>query len=346
MTGIWESRDVGYIEEVCRALVRIPVIKQTQIAHLLGTRRQQAIRLVNHSYDTLLRFSYNPMKHGSERYNGGQGMRCFIRLSSDATREWSEREGIIPRMALRGNQIIRYLVSMDVLIALRRANLIYNDWDVSLPQEQNSPFHVVLRHLESGYKLGIYLLPQKYTEEKARKKLSVIHGTLRQVDQRATVDDALYLIPREFYADALKMILKLNLATPTTYLLPIESFIERPRYYLWAIRLGEKWYLEQLLKVLQPMQVLTCPVPYGYALLVKLDDRIYRFIDSYVAGDIGRLRSWLNSTNSIGYHVPNTSSIAVASVFVLDDAMQAALSKLSQGSRNAGITQFIRWPED
>lgn len=346
MPGIWEKRDIAHTEEVCKALVRIPVIKHGQIAQLVGIREEQAFRLVRHAYDSLARREYVKEKHRSGRYNGGRGMRYYVRLTRDAAREWGEREGIQPRNIVRSIDLIRYIATMDILVALRTSGLLYDEWDMTLPQEEGTPFHTLLRHKQSGYQLGVYLLPHKYVGDTARKKLAVIRGTIRQVDQKAKVDGVLYLIPRAYYSEALRMVLKLDLISKSSFLLPLESFLERPRYYLWGIRLGEKWYMEQLLEAFQPQEILPRPLQFNYAVLAKFDERVYRFLDTYVAGDIERLRFWIKSSHTTAFQIPGTGSAAAASVYVYDNTVQKALVAASQDGKKNSVTAFLPWPID
>jgi len=343
MPGKWELRDNAHTAEVCRALVRVPVIKHVQIAKLVGIREEQAFRLVHHAYHELIRRPYRQEKHRSTRYTGTQGLRSYVQLTREAAAVWGEHENITPRIHLRSNDLIRYLATMNVLVELKTAGVLYDEWDMNLPQEEGTPFHAVLTHQESGYRLGLYFLPEKYGGDKRNKKLSVLRGIVRKVDQKATVDGVLYLVPRVHYADALRVFLKLDLASHSSFLLPTESFTENPRHFLWAIRVSEAWHLSELLRVLKPVEQLPRPVQYNFATLVKFEDDRYRLIDTYVAGDVRRIRDWLYDTRFLGMTVPETGKVASAQVFVFDDWIHDVLSGFAAQLGALAATEFYRW---
>lgn len=346
----WEARSEERADEVSRALVRMGVMTHGQLTRLLGINPKSERDLIRRWWD---RFEeqHNVAKWvASSRYSvpGNRVMR-LVRLTDAALTEWAEREGIRrARNRVKPSMLAQTINMGEVLIALRRDGALYDEWDMMLPQDGDEGLHAwLVKQDDPDYRMGLFLLPTRLTREEQGKKGLIYHGVIRRVIQNTKIRDTLFLVPRKYYAVALRLLSYIEQVGGELYVLPFESFLENPGWYLDSLYRGESQQRASLIDVLRPVRKLNMPLQYQFAALVQLQDGRYRMIDTYTSGDVKRVQNWLRFM--LGYQVPNTGQVAGADVYVFDETMreglEAVLRMKSKKQFDVSMVEVHGWPE-
>ncbi|MCF8567674.1 hypothetical protein LLE49_23420 [Alicyclobacillus tolerans] len=337
----WEEKTNLRADEVCKALVRMPLMTYVQIARLLSISPQQARNLVKHAWDRLCEQPYHSKHRSSKFVVGSHRLKVMVKLTEEAQKMWSEQERIISRSQVRPKDIDRVLSVMDILVELRWKGVLYDKWDMMLPQTTSEGLHAWLVRSD-GYKMGMYLLPTRYDEIEFAKRAVILRGIIRRVTQHIGVSDTLFLVPTQQYENTLRIMTKLKNDGQSLFLLPLEVFLTDPEWYLNAIADRERHGIQALWPLLDIQDTFTFTAQYQYAALCKFGPRLYRFIDVYSNGSIDRVRAWQSAENAFAYQIPGTGEAATAWVYVYDQTMAEALVKII-GERDI-ITEFYPWP--
>lgn len=337
----WEEQTNLRADEVCRALVRMPLMTYVQIARLLSISPQQARNLVTHAWDRLYEQPYHT-KYRSPRFTvGSHRLKVMVKLTEEAMISWSKQEGIVSRNQVRSKDIDRVLSISNILVELRLKGVIYDKWDMMLPQTTNEGLHAWLVR-KDGYKMGMYLLPTRYDQIENAKRAVILRGIIRRVTQHIGVTDTLFLVPAEQYESTLRIMANLKSDGQALFLLPLEPLLTEPEWFLNAIADREKQGMEALWPLLDVQETLPFTAQYQYAELCKFGPRLYRFIDVYSNGSVDRVRAWLSADNAFAYQVPGTGEAAKAWVYAFHPVMAEALVKVI-GERES-ITEVYPWP--
>lgn len=348
----WRTQAKVRADEVGRALIRMGYATNGQLARLLNIDVKQMQRLVSREWNLFSVQRKLPIGIAGGRYIIlGNRVPTLIQLSSTAVREWAEQEGLRKfQTVIRMDRVPQRLNMMELLIRLRHRGLLYETWDMMLPQDEREGLHAWLTKAnEPEYKLGVFLLPMRFTNVEEAQKGHIFQGILRRVTQNSNVENTLFLVTRAYYAAALRSLTVFNKKDGVRFfLLPLESFTERPESYLDAIVTNENQSRHTLIEErMQYRKKHAMPGHYDYAALLEFEHSRYRFVDAYVNGSIDRVRSWFN--NTIGYQIPNTGHVATAGVYVPDDivreALGAVLGMKRKGRYEASIVQVHPWPE-
>lgn len=337
----WQRKN-QLADEISRALTRVPVAKHTQLAKLIGVRREFVYRLVRYME---LRYRVRPYKQQqrSTRFHVMQGTQSYVQLTTEERNRFSRKDNVTPVEVVRSEDFGRYIATMDILVGLRKAGITYDELDLTIPHQHSVPYHAWLTPGgDDSSRIGVFLLPHKYP---GTRQISILRGIISKVDQKVGSKRTLYLVPAEHYAATVNVMLKLDLQNSTTYLLPVESFLLAPRECLWAISKGEDFYTHALTSMLAPVEERQRPPQYDYASLVQLPDGSYRFLDTYVSGDIRRVNHWLQKQGG-GYIVPGTGKVATGRVYVRDEYMRFGLMEVQDMRAKTAEVEFLSWPFD
>ena len=337
----WEEQTNIRADEVCRALVRTPLMTYVQIARLLSISPQQARNLVTHAWERMCEQPYNKA-HRSQRFSfGSNRLKVLVKLTDEAMVTWSKREGIASRNVVRPKDINRVLSVTDILVNLRVNGVLYDKWDMMLPQTTNEGLHAWFVR-KDGYKLGMYLLPTQVDRMENAKRTLIVRGIIKRVTQHIGVTDTLFLVPTGQYESTLRIMTKLKSDGQSLFLLPLEPFVAEAEWFLNAIADREKQGMEALWPLLDVQDKLPYTAQYQYAGLCKLGPRLYRFIDVYTNGSVDRVRAWLSSDNMFAYPIPGTGQAAKAWVYAYHPIMADALTSVLRERET--ITEVCLWP--
>ncbi|MCL6599564.1 MAG: hypothetical protein K6T81_12605 [Alicyclobacillus macrosporangiidus] len=350
----WETLAEQRADEVCRALVRLGVMTHAQVARLLNVHGQIATDLVRNMWDQFEVQRKVPKNITKGRYVvPGNRLMSLVRLNRDVMAQWAAREQLArTRNHVPSDVLAQTLNLVELLIRLRHDGLIYDKWDIMLPQNGDEGLHAWLvkkgEKGEEDFKIGLFLLPMKLTPAEQSKKGMIFHGTLRRVIQHSTVKNTLFLATREYYETALRPLSTIEIIGRHFYLLPWESFKAHPGWYLDAIVRGDHIQRKALVDdTIDWEDSLMVPVQHRFAALLGFDDGRYRFVDTYVDGSIDRVRNW--RTFTLGYQVPKTAAVAGADVYVFDETMRDGLEKLlsmkDRKTHESSIVEVHPWPD-
>ncbi|GMA59433.1 hypothetical protein GCM10025858_39370 [Alicyclobacillus sacchari] len=236
---------------------------------------------------------------------------------------------------------------VEMLIRLRHDGLLYDEWDMMLPQNGDEGLHAWLVKRDGDYTLGVFLLPMRIRNED--KRSFILSGIIRRVIQNSSVSQVLFLASREHYRVALQNLSTIERVGRTFYLLPWESFLEHPRWYLEAIYDDENAQRKYLVEadVVDWDDRMRVPSQYAFGAFLRLPDGRYRLVDTYVNGSTDRVRNWRDYI--YGYQVPNTGQVAGADVYVFDETMreglEAVLRMKSKKQFDVSMVEVHDWPE-
>ncbi len=348
---MWEEQSQHRADEISRALVRVGVMTNGQIARLLNVDPRIAKITVSRHWDRFEEQHKVPKGVAGGRYVvPGNRVMSLIRLSDQALAKWAKDEGIgRVRNRVRPSVLPQVLNVGELLIRMRHAGVAYEDWDIMLSQSNGEGLHAdLVKRGEDGeaeFTLGLYLLPMRLSEVEQGKKGLIFHGILRRVLQNSRITNTLFLVPRQYYLASLKTLSKLDKAGRYFYLLPLESFVEHPRWFLEAIRTDDHQQRVSLINDALDWDEKAEP-PYGlrFASLLrfyKADN--YRFVDTWVNGSVDRVRQWMDYTT--GYQIPKTGYGAGADVYVQDDVMREALEKVLRMKKRDHYNHSIVYTE-
>jgi|GEM_PF-6505816 len=323
-------------EEACRALIRVPRMKVTQLAALLDIAPEQISRLLRVSGMVDVA-SYVPKKMHDRSYEQKplNPMKHMVQLSEEALEAWAEQEGIRPRKFWPKDAGKMFELA-SVLIALRRAGLLYDKWDLHVPQadpegERMSPFQAWLIDKGEGMRYGLYVLPRFYPE---REQKRAIHGIVRKLTQKGGSEiPIIFLVHAEDGAEYWKAMEPLLLHEERIHLLPHETFVHDPRFYLDALRTGEKSAYRTIRPHVPRGASFAVPVEHSEFLEMaevepEAEGGMVRLITMYSTGDIQRTRLWRGKTNNNHPgRVPGGTRLALGRVYVKDEVMRAALKE-------------------
>jgi len=345
----WEALAEVRSAELARALVRMGVMIHGQAARLLRIPWQTAKDLTTHRWD-MFEVQYKVPKHvTSGRYVvPGNRIMSLLRLSDHALSEWSEREGLSrTRNRVPADMLGQTLNMVEMLIRLRHDGLLYDEWDMMLPQNGDEGLHAWLVKRDGDYTLGVFLLPMRIRNED--KRSFILSGIIRRVIQNSSVSQVLFLAPREHYRVALQNLSTIERVGRTFYLLPWESFLEHPRWFLEAIYDDENRQRKYLVEadVVDWDDRMRVPPQHAFGAFLRLPDGRYRLVDTYVNGSTDRVRNWREFI--YGYQVPNTGQVAGADVYVFDETMreglEAVLRMKSKKQFDVSMVEVHGWPE-
>ncbi|WP_054967446.1 hypothetical protein [Alicyclobacillus ferrooxydans] len=338
----WEQQTNIRADEVCKALVRMPLMTYVQMARLLSISPQQARNLVTHTWDRLCEQPYHKAYRSPRFKFGSNRLKAMVKLTDPAMDTWSKQEGVASRNQVKPKDIDRVLTVTDILVELRLRGALYDNWDMMLPQTVNEGLHAWLVR-KDGYKMGVYVLPTQYDQMEDAKRTVILRGIIRRVTQHIGVTDTLFLVPAQQYESILRIMTKLKNDGHSLFLLPLEPLLTEPEWFLNAIADHEKRAMEALWPLLDVQETLPFTAQYQYAALCKFGPRLCRFIDVYSNGSVDRVRTWLSSRNSFAYQVPGTGEAAKAWVYAYHPIMTEVLATVL--SERETITEVYPWPE-
>ena len=346
----WEALAERRATELARALVRMGVMTHGQAARLLRVPWQTAKDLTTHRWD-MFEVQYKVSKRvTSGRYVvPGNRIMSLLRLTDGTLEAWSQQEGITrTRNRVPPEMLGQTLNMVELLIRMRHDSLLYDEWDMMLPQNGDEGLHAWLVKQDDDYTLGVFLLPMRLKREETWKRGFIFNGVIRRVVQNSSVTKILFLATREHYAVALRNLSTLERVGRTFYLLPWESFLAHPKWFLDAIYEGDRMQRNHLVEnIFDSDDKLRVPVEYAFAALLRLRGGRYRFVDTYVNGSTDRVRNWREYI--YGYQVPNTGQVAGADVYVFDETMRegldAVLRMKSKKQFDVSMVEVHGWPE-
>ena len=365
----WDQVADERADEVCRALIRLGIMTHGQITRLLDVHPMTEWRLTHRrNWDRFV----EQKKISSEarrRYTVPTRISGLVRLTDSALAQWANREGL-QRVEnyVRSEMLGQRLNLVEVLIQMRHAGLLYDRWDLMLPQAKPSRgfakthegLHAWLVRREDQnhgeVKLGLFILPTRFAGKEDMKKGYILSGTMRQVLQHSGPGRTILLATRENYPLILRLLLnKQNLSEQDAgfYLLPYESFLEHPGWFLESLVTAESVQRTSLVEECFDGQYQEVRGGHGpmYGALVK-QDGVYIVIDTWVAGSIDRARQWKQDED--GYVVPNLErpQVAIPHVFVQDATMLTSLEaalhprKKQYGKYTSCVVETEPWPDD
>ncbi|MCL6441871.1 MAG: hypothetical protein K6T83_00150 [Alicyclobacillus sp.] len=350
-TSEWETKSQQRADEVSRALIRVGVMTHGQITRLLQINPKSEKDLIHHNWDRFEEQLKVPKGIAGGRYIiPGNRVMKLVRLSDDTMKEWAEREGIQRvRNRVRPDMLPQTLNLGEILIRLRHTGLLYKIWDMMFPQGDGEGLHAwLVKYGRDEFQMGMYLLPMRLTDIEDGKKGFIFHGIVRRVVQNSDVVNTLFLVTRKYYTTALRALANIEKPGSHLYLLPLESFMAEPGWYLESIATNERLQRNSLVEeYLDWEDKLVVPVGYDFAALLRSNDDRYRFVDTYVNGSIDRVRSWRRFT--LGYQIPNTGHVAGAEVYVYDETMREGLQRLlgtaNRDTKDTSIVETQPWPD-
>lgn len=337
----WEEQTNIRADEVCKALVRMPLMTYVQMARLLSISPQQARNLVIHAWNRLCELPYHKAYRSPRFKFGSNRLKSMVKLTDQAMDTWTKREGLTSRNQVKTKDIDRILTVTDILVELRVRGVLFDKWDMMLPQTVSEGLHAWLVR-NGGQKIGLYVLPTQYDQMDSAKRTVIVRGIIRRVTQHIGVMDTLFLVPVKHYESILRMMTKLKSDGHSLFLLPLEPFLAEPEWFLNAIADREKQAMEALWPLLDVKETLPFTAQYQYAALCKFGPRLYRFIDVYSNGSVDRVRAWMSMVNAFAYQVPGTGEAAKAWVYAYHPTMADALVKVI-GERES-TTEVYSWP--
>lgn len=343
VSRVWEKITNERADELCKALIRMPLMTYKQVANLLSVGPTMARRIVKHSWNIFTEHPYRE-RYISPRYTiGSRNIKTVIGLSESAFEEWGSKEGIQSRRMVKGEDVDRVLSVSDLLVKLRLKHVLYDKWDLMLPQEGTEGLHGWLKRVSDGHRLGLYLLPTRYNKEATNKNLFFMQrGIIRRVTQNIHTEETLFLVPTEQYEMTLRLMTKITTAGVSLFLLPIESFLTHPSMYLNAIIDRDVQGFNDIVNHIQLNDRLFVPGQYEYRALGRVAPDTYRFVDVYANGSIDRIRSWSQESNKIAYNVPETGAAATAWVYAYDKVLEDGLRAVLKHDRS--IVEVNPWP--
>jgi len=337
----WEALANERADELCRALVRMPLMTYKQVGTLLSVGPSIARKIVADSWDrfTVLKYRDN---YVSPRYSiATKHLKSVITLTNATFNEWSEREGIQSKRFVRPEVYDRVLSVTELLIQMRLKGVLYDKWNFMWPQIANEGLHAWVERKTDAHRIGVYLLPTKYKYDSYKTLVHTQRGILRRVTQHIQSAETLFLVPAEQYAMSLRILTKLKYEGIALFLLPLETFLNNPELHLNAIIDSDSQGSHTVMNHHQWFDRFPLPGHYQYHALVRVEPDVYRFIEVYASGHIERLQSWLND-NKFGYDVPDTGSIATAWVYAYDNVIAEGLRSVL--AETANIVDVKSWP--
>ena len=334
----WESKVEERTEEICRALVRMEEMTHAQIARLLGVRTATAMRIVLKQYELFdyQRIQNKKVKRG--QYAIPKRPKQYVRLTEEAFEEWAKKEGVHrKRRYIRAESQGPTFEAVEIMIKMHHAGMLYDEWDMSLPQNDVDGVHAQILKRDGGemlLRLDVYIMPLRLNELDERMKGPVFAKTIYRLIDGATHrinanrDDEvnmLILIPKKYYSTALKVLTRIGPKYVQFYLLPLESFKADPKSFLTAIftNSGEQRELMRLLYQDRPK--MTIPIEYdSMDSLVEVSPGTWRFVDVWASGDVKKVIDWYGIKQD--YQVPNEAAVARANIYVNDETMRNALN--------------------
>ena len=334
----WESKVEERTEEICRALVRMEEMTHAQIARLLRVSIATAMRIVLKQYELFdyQRIQNKKVKQG--RYAIPNRPKQYVKLTEEAFEEWAKKEGVHrKRRYIRSESQGPTFEAVEIMIKMHHAGMLYDEWDMSLPQDDVDGVHAQIMKRASGeavFKLDVFIMPLRLNHADERMKGPVFSSTIhritegamqRIVSKRGDTPNVLLLIPKKYYSTALKVLTRNGHKYVQFYLLPLESFKADPKSFLTAIytNSGEQRELMRLLYQDRPRMPL--PIEYdSLDSLVEVSPGTWRFVDVWASGDVKKVIDWYGIKQD--YQVPNEAAVARAIVYVNDETMRNALN--------------------
>ena len=361
----WDQMAEERADEVCRALVRVGVMTHGQIARLLNVHPMTELRLTQRRWWDRFEDQAKVSREARRRYRVANRISGLVHLTDSALTMWATREGLNSTTNyIRPASLGAMLNVAEVLIRMRHEGTLYDRWDLMMPRTSEDAtkesLHAwLIRREDEEYdeiRLGLFILPMRFKTGEDSKKGSILSGTMRQVLQHSTTKRTILLVTRQYYPTILQMLLnteRLRSQDTGFYLLPYESFLEHPSWFLESLVQAEREQRKSLVRTCFSGQQQEVRGGHGpmYGALVK-QDGVYSVIDTWVAGSIDRARQW--KQDEAGYVVPNLErpQIAIPHVFVQDATMLTSLEaalhprKKQYGKYTSCVVETEPWPDD
>lgn len=173
--------------------------------------------------------------------------------------------------------------------------------------------------------IGLFRLPHQGPVWSGKR--SVLRGYIDRTIQHVEVAHLLFLCPNVHYQRALGQLVDMAAGTQAVHLLPIESFLQNPAFFLDAIRVPEQALTLHLLMV-PPKRCMAAPLEQsGYGALIQDQAGMYKLVDWWNDGSIRAVQAWMSTSAEQVYLIPDDSDkVASGWVYVADDTMRRALS--------------------
>lgn len=335
---------------IARVLVRIPIMKVTQLARHLHVHRQVVHRVLEKHRAWFVVTKFKSGVHQAELYGFTlRGTQHLVRLSPKSLEFWSAKEGIESRKVVHGSSFSRMVALGEVLISLSEAGLWPEDWDITLPVFKNSntdlrpSIHAwLIRVGQAEERVALFLFP--HHKDKWMKGGS-IRGVIDKVIQHTQGERVLFLVDSSHYEKALLRLQRTNAELSLFNLLPWEPFLENPRLYLEGIETANTEYAKNALLMNPPKRLLPLPVKYkDFTALVELTSDVYRLVAFYADGDMGLLQDWLKLRFEDGHIVEEAGKVAMGAIFLPNEPMFQAVDKLLRKKKSLAYAyRYTEW---
>jgi len=343
-----------YMDELAarmaRVLVRIPIMKVTQLARHLNVHRELVHRVLGKRQAWFAVTKFKSRVHQAELYGFTlRGTQHLVRLSPKSLEFWSAKEGIEARSFVHGSSVSRMVALGEVLIALSEAGLWPNYWDITLPVSKNFETEVrpsihawLTPSSGSGKKVGLFLFPH---HRDRWKKVSYIRGVLDKVIQHTRGERVLFLVNSPHYEMALLKLQRIKVQLSLFNLLPWESFLENPHLYLKGIETANTEDAKNAFLMNPPKRLLPLPVKYkDFSALVEFPNDVYRFVAFYTNGDMGVLQDWSKLRYEDGHIVEEAGKVAMGAVYIPNEPMFQAVNKLLRKKKSLAYAhRYEEW---
>ncbi len=335
MGKVFESYDAvrgARADEMCRALIRVPYMTIPLAAKLLGIDRKDVPGILNHTASRWRMVPYDPKKHRSTRYPDETHNRLerFIGLSETARMEWAEREGVSTNKYVEPGDVGKQFKLMRVLIAMRRAGMLYEQWDFRKSQHGDNVHAVLIA--PGDYRIGLFLLPHHHEDNRLD---SSIRGSFKKIAENSELGKIVLLAKNSLYERALKGALSYQMRESHIYILPLDSVLTNPRAYLWAVYDDESAAAQMMRKQVKFQEVWKSGGGKS-AITGNIAGVGRRTVDVYTNGHVGRLKSW------VGVEGGRTAN---GRIYVRDPIVHRVVAKIIQ-ERNSIVLkdEVLTWP--
>lgn len=335
--GVQAQRRAERCLTMARALSRVPAMRVTQLARIVGVDPKIIYQLVRKEHLWFRMKRYEPGTQAASPYRVKiNSLQMYVQLSTLGKRDlltFAEEE-VCTRVGDR--DIVQVFVLGDVLASLHLSGLVFDPWDVRMTRTRDEATHVILTHRASEKFYGVLLIPHVFP--KGKRHWSLV-GLLKRVMQYTQMKQMILLAPAEHYAATLRAALT-QAVDERVYVWPLESFLTDPSSFLTALETGQDGSMATAFEAVFPEEDSynfvrhtsgsTIPEQYHvFPALYRGEKGEYRLAATYHRGDVLRLRAYLRLPYDQGYVLPDGAGIALAYVFIHDkvifDAVDAML---------------------
>ena len=309
------------------ALIRIPVMTRSQLARYVGITPMRVKRLLEYYPAEFNQHTYDGRLHQATRYGQRMnGTQYLVRLSPYG---YTRLSHVLDRpRPIRPHSIGRVLVTGEVLLAFKRLELIGTTWNIRVPREHHVSVHAWMQYHEDDHpSIGVYILPHQGAVWTGKK--SILRGTVDRTIQNVQVGHLLFLCPVVHYEHALRQLVQMEYGAGNLHLLPWESFLQSPAFFLDAIR-DPRNAVEQYLAAYPPKRRLPVPASHNwFGAFIEDQAGVYKLIDCWNGGDVRRVQAWVEDFRERVYLIPDDPGKAAGGwVYAADETMRDALSQL------------------